>query len=161
MKTLLLFLLIILFSCKKDEPVSPSNPDKLNATVVVSGASYQINATGNNTGFSRSVVGADDMIYVQGSLGDRIVQVRLTNVNMKGTYTFGDPGGNRSAMLTYTTGDVFQGTAVYYLSKANELTGSLIIDSISANFIKGTFSDTCWNGTQTAVVTGGSFSGTF
>ncbi len=72
----------------------------------------------------------------------------------RGSYSFGPGRG-----LSYRLYNSSTGVTTNYDSDPANATGQLVLDSVSRNYVKGSFNVTCWNGTEPAVLTNGQFWG--
>ncbi|MFT3910459.1 MAG: DUF6252 family protein [Ferruginibacter sp.] len=102
-------------------------------------------------------------IYVRKHLdGSSTIYEEISMVipdSIRGTFSFG-PSGTESRSIDYRLYNSSNDTYTTYSNDPNVSSGLLTIDSISHDFIKGSFNVTCWNGNESAVLTNGEFWGT-
>lgn len=166
--TLIIILCTVYLGCKKshDYTLPPKYPDNnLKATISVDGGSpFVLSATGDFTMFVTFVDSSsgEKVSTVLGSNENSQVQIEFINIPAKGTYSFGSSNGPGSvyAFCDYIVGNPFAPSALYSTS-FNGGSGTVTIDSLSSQYISGTFSATCVSGNINAQITSGSFKGNF
>lgn len=147
MKKILYFLgaLLLLQSCKKNEVV---NPDHVEANVRINGNAYFI----TDASILRSTVPifGNEYINIAGwnSLSSRL---RITLPPNPHVGTFNIASGDY--MASYYDGT---NQTIY---NSMDGSGTITIESITSSYIKGTFQFNCFNGSQVAEITRGSFEG--
>ncbi|MEP7164285.1 MAG: hypothetical protein ABI741_06305 [Ferruginibacter sp.] len=157
-------MLILAVSCKKTDHqgtfVNTGNPNnKLDADIKAGNSVFHLSAWGDYTLFNRALQGTDSVITILGGTDTSHIQIDIFNINTAGIYQFGtQPGTDKFIRISYSSGTGLGGP--YYMNK-NSLNGKIIIESITSSGIKGSFMDTCWNGTDTRIINNGSFNGAF
>ena len=180
MKTITFICLIIFFtSCKKDlqfdfgggwgdfsslnfPPSPPDSSIKVAADIYNSGGLIY-NIPGYNAYFERHdsiTPGDSSSIYFQASTGHILLGVKLINILTVGTYSFGHSADSTKAARALFT-EWNPDKVDSFFNDDNVLSGSLIIDTLTAKRIAGSFNVRCWNGTQYYDVKNGIFSGNF
>jgi hypothetical protein len=99
---------------------------------------------------------------VVGSNGNSQVQMEFINITAKGTYSFGTSNGPGSVydFCDYIEGNPLAPSALYSTSFSGG-SGMVTIDSLSPQYISGTFYATCFSGNIKTQITSGSFKGNF
>ena len=175
MKKILFAYLIIFFighSCKKSSSAGtslpPGNPNnEVKATVSIkSGTAYSLIATGNSTVYAkRTDPNGDVVITVLGSSSQGAIHITLVNINLPGTYTIGTASG--LAGEKYILGSFEIGNALlgpyepFFVQAPPSPSGTITLDELTANSVRGSFSMTCVGSTGTVKITNGTFKGTF
>ena len=178
MKTLFFALGIILFvSCTKNGfdlsgvswpnnnfTITGDSNNKVKADISVGGTNYPLSAVALNTVFSRYVLTQytdSSIITIAGYDTNNSLEINLINIRTSGTYSFGHIPGNTHEVKAKCSVRNTNGYIIYYNNDFNVLSGTITIDNITDKHIQGSFSVTCWNGTQAAGITNGSFTGNY
>lgn len=166
-----LFLIIIIFSCKKSSTtttIPPGNPNnQVNANVSVKGGPFApLAATGNYTLFSkRTDPNGDVVIVCLGSGSQGQIKITLVNTPSVEVYTI---GGGGSAGSQYILGDFAIGNPItgpiyelFLVPAPPPISGSINLDELTSNSIRGSFAMTCTGSTGIIQITNGTFKGVF
>ncbi len=175
MKTIFFALVIFFFtSCTKEGAIDLNNTDwsflappligdssnKVKADIAAGGTNYQLSAVALNTSFTRYVLNPNSdssTITIMAFQGNAVLELDLINIKTAGTYPFGhNPGHSEEVRASYSVNG-----GSFYNNDHNVLSGSITIDNLANKHIQGTFSVTCWDGTQAAYITNGSFTGNY
>ena len=166
-----LAILLIISSCKKSTPdytIPPGNPNnQMNAMVSVKGGAFSsFTATGSSTVYSkRTDPNGDIVITCLGSTGlQNQITITFVNVSAPGVYTIGTTGGAGAqyVMGFFGLGFNLLGFNESFFAQPPPLpAGTVTIDELTSNSIKGSFSMTCTGSTGTIQITNGSFKGNF
>lgn len=169
MKTLIIafITLFIISSCSKEKfypsgglywtgyTLIPDSNNKVKADISSIGLTIN-HFSVSGAFFTRYVwpTGDSSIVTIEASNDSTSIRIVLNDILTPGLYSFGHISGQHKGIkATYTI------SGNQYNSNYEALSGSLIIDSLTTKRIKGSFSVTCWNGTQAADVTNGSFVG--
>lgn len=157
--------LFITSSCKKSSTgaIPPGNPNnEVKATISIAGATAtSLSANGNYALFVKRIdPNGDTVLTILGSNDKEEVQIELINTNLAGNYVFGiNANPRQSSSCFYLPGNPFTSSDYYF---AGSGTGTLTIESLTANYIKGSFTANCTNFQgKIAQITNGSFKGSF
>ena len=71
-----------------------------------------------------------------------------------------DPGSRQDLFCTYIIGNPYAPTE-YYSTQSSNPTGTITIESLTASYIKGSFTANCTGATGVVNLTNGSFKGDF
>ena len=165
-----LIILFLISSCKKSSTnpaIPPGNPNnQMNAMVSVKGGAFSsYTATGNSTSYSkRTDPNGDIVIVCLGGASQNQIQITFVNVSAPGVYTIGTTGGAGAqyVMGFFGIGFTLLGFNEYFFARPPPPpAGTVTIDELTANSIKGSFSMTCTGSTGTIQITNGSFKGVF
>src|SRR5688500_13233082 len=173
----ILFECIMIFcignSCEKSSPGGtappPDDPNKeLKAIISLKGgAVYPLTAKGRNTSCSKIYYANGDVsINVTGSnLRDHIT-LGVVNITLPGTYTIGTSpvsAGDKSVYGTFEIGNALLDPdhEIFFVKPPPPPSGTMTIDELTANSIRGSFSMTCTGRTGTVEITNGTFKGIF
>ena len=150
----------------------PANGTYINATV--DGAPFTTVIAGQSTGgiATRGGSGATSVILVSGTsvnlatMATQSINISLIGVNAVGTFNVNNSSTtNQSYMSLITTAGAVAGTEVVYdTATCSGATGTVIITSLSATKVEGTFSFTGKKSgacSMTKTITAGSFRGVF
>lgn len=92
---------------------------------------------------------------------DKGIQLFLTNIRATGKYTFGQLDSGRNIEILYKeAGSIYPAIGPTYLANSDQDSGELIVETISAKHIQGTFSATgnsVYSCCETAEITNGHF----
>lgn len=173
----ILFICLIVFcsgnSCKKsissaNPSPPPGNPNnEVKAMISIKGGLvYSLTATGNNTNYAkRTDPNGDVVINGNGSNSQGAIIFVIKNINLPGTYTMGTASG--SAGEKYIGGSFVIGNALlgpfenFSVKPPPPPSGTMTLDELTANSVRGSFSMTCVGPTGTVEITNGTFKGTF
>jgi len=162
------FIFVMLLSCgEKSAPPDPFADNEIKATISVDGAAPILcESKGNATLFVRRTESNGTIITT--IVGCSQVNISLANISSPGTYFIDSTlsGQNSSASCQYIVGNPYAPTDMFFSSAYKQNTGNLpgtvVIESVSSSYIKGTFSAFCMNNTGKQVrITNGSFKGNF
>jgi hypothetical protein len=165
-----LFLTLIISSCKKssiETTIPPGNPNnQVNANVSVKGGAFApLAAAGNNTLFSkRTDPNGDVVIVCLGSGSQGQVKVTLVNISSAGVYTMGGGGlaGSQYIIGSFEIGNPLTGPYEFFRTPAPPpILGTINLDELTSNSIRGSFTMTCTGSTGTIQITNGTFKGSF
>ncbi|MEO6538270.1 MAG: hypothetical protein ABIT07_04575 [Ferruginibacter sp.] len=166
-------LFIISFSCKKvanEFSIPPGDLNtQVNASVAVSGDTifnpFNFTAAGNNTVFTKNIYSnGDTVITILGGTYKGDIQITLGNINLPGTYPFKTSNtSSQFSICTYVIGNALLGPVfLFYSTPSNGIGGGTVpIESLTTNYIKGSFIATCSGSKGTVQITNGIFKGTF
>ena len=177
MKNLFLVCLVILFaSCTKSEIDFSGGPagvggftpkedttNKVQADIIAGGNTTHLAAKGFGTSFTRYVMTLIDSSVVSISASDSVgsLYINLYNILAPATYNFGlNPGRGKEVKATYYKNQG-PGNPITYINDASTTSGTIKITVFTDKKLEGTFSVTCWNGSQSVMVTNAVFTGKF
>jgi hypothetical protein len=175
MKKILFICVIIFFianSCKKSitsgSSPPPGNPNhELKAMISIKGGTvYSLTATGNNTLYAkRTDPNGELVIDVSGSDSKGQIKFYIINVKLAGTYIIGTASGSPGDSYiigAFMSGSPLQGpNEIFFVQRPPPPSGTISIDELTVNSIRGSFSMTCVGATGTVEITNGAFKGTF
>lgn len=153
-------------------PPDPASTGEVKATLTYStGEMLTLNASGNYTLFNRMIQAAynDTLLTITGSPFDNSFQqlnIRLLNISRPGTYSFktGQTGAENAAWCELNGNS----TGEYYTTQQVTDPGSVTIQSITSDYVSGTFTAgmTSWypgrpDAGRQITVTNGGFKGHF
>ena len=176
MKTIIFVCFVILFSsCSKEDvnwgtwdwggfTITGDSSNKVKADVYVGGAVSHMSAVAFDAGFSRYVLtqySDSSLTTITGNDAAFYIKLDLVNIKTPGTYSFGPNPGGRNLEVRASCTRQGPGGSISYYNNSTVRSGTITIDNLSGNHIQGTFSVTCWNGTDAANITNGSFTGNY
>lgn len=160
--------LIMASSCKKsstDVTIPPGNPNnEIKGAVSVKGSAVSsFTATGNSTVFvKRFDPNGDTVIVITGPLGEGQVEITLVNTNSAGTYAFeNNPSSRVYSLCWYGIGNALTGPFELYIATTGNDPGTVTIENLTSNSIKGSFTSNCVGSDGIIQITNGSFKGEF
>jgi tryptophanase len=153
-------------ACKKNSSNNPYLQDlskEINATITVVGSPpIFIVSSETSESFRKTINARDTTLMISGSNGSVQITIYLVNIHQSGIYEFKQNiiAGN-GAECVYQVG-VPNPTVVYTTIVTNTSPGTIIIETLTNNYIKGTFTANCTSASGgLAQVTNGSFKGDF
>jgi len=172
MKIILVAFAVFLFtSCSKNDmnlsnldlsihlgTIPEDSNNKVKADVDMGGNITHLSTKGFGAGYSRYLMPLFDSssVVISASDSSTSLQLHLINILAPGTYNFGPNPGRSKEIKAYC---YINNTS--FNNAANITSGTIKIDVFTAQKIEGTFSVTCWNGTQSVIITNGTFTGNF
>ncbi len=166
----LLFLMLLIVSCNKSSTAPTMPPGNLNnqvnANVSVKGGPFApLAATGNTTLFSkRTDPNGDVVIVCLGSGSQGKIQITLVNTSSTGVYTIGEGGAAGSQYIrgSFEIGNPLTGPyELFFVPAPPPISGTLNLDELTSNSIRGSFTMTCTGTTGIIQITNGTFKGSF
>jgi len=131
--------------------------NKLKADINNGGNISHFAAKGFGTSYTKYIMTLIDSSIVTIYASDTTfkLEIKLINILAPGTYNFGlNPGRGKEVKVTCYVGNTV------FTNDANTPSGTIKIDVFTSSKIEGSFSGTCRNGTQSVVISNGSFTGT-
>lgn len=172
MKTTLFALLVLLIaSCEKNDPgPAPKNiKGKVTMDVLKDGNTSHIvyeetiGYTFRRSPGTTDTTGLFDFLFNTGfsASGNNYKQLSfaIDSLVNKGLYNFGPNTAAGHAGFAYREMDNAAGTEIDYNSRDDIPNGYITIDSLTHDYIKGTFEVTCWYGSSSVVISNGNFEG--
>ena len=164
-----LVILLLVSSCKKSSTgntIPPGNPNnEMKAMVSVKGGVLSsFSAIGNLNNYGRITDPNGDKLISFGGQGTQgTIALILANISSPGVYTIGTIGGAGSQYIrgSFEFGNPFTGIPPYEFFSTGFTpppAGTVTLDELTANSIKGSFSMIC---TGTIQITNGTFKGNF
>ncbi len=149
---LLLFLTGVLFisGCTKDNPLAPAaNNNEVNAQVLLSsGTTVNIQAKGSKARMALySYLGGPGYIQGTNDAGNMVIINLYPSISHTGSF-----GTGQGFSCQYRPDGLSGSSPIYLNSGANS--GQLVITSFSDNYIAGSYSAVCRNGSDSVTVTG-------
>jgi hypothetical protein len=135
------------WACKKENnnipPPDPFPNNELKATVSIEGGTpYLLEAKGKDLliAKNKNTNSGETAITIYGGNANGHLQLDLVNITTPGTYPFSRPAGLQSyALSMFIVGNVLTGPFTSFLNPSPFPGSFITIDSISNNFVKGTF----------------------
>ena len=167
------FIIILLTSCMKDwkgdlgnnfligggynfPNLQPDSNNKIKAEVLTNGVYNLFSASGADFARYTWPTGDSSYINLSGQSLNVAIGIHLSNILTPGIYSFGQVGAQRKRVdINYSQ----LITGAVYRNKHDVLSGSIKIDSLTTNRIKGSFNVTCWYGADSVNISNGSFVG--
>jgi hypothetical protein len=165
-----IILIIIISSCKKSSPPITIPPGNLNhevkAMVSIKGGTFSsFTATGNYTLYAkRTDTNGDVVIICLGSGSQGQIKITLVNTSSAGVYTIGGggPAGSQYIIGSFEIGNPIIGPyELFFAPPPPPISGTINLDELTSNSIRGSFAMTCTGATGTIQITNGTFKGTF
>jgi len=157
---------VTLISCSKSNggdtiPGDPNNKVK-GSISIHGGVPIILDASGNSVVYAkRTDPNGDVVITIYAAGGDKQVKLTLVNISNTGTYIFTNGNSGSYISCTLGIGNPLFGPYEMFLTPPNPPTGTITINTLTANSISGVYNATVVNSNGLAEITNGSFTGSW